>query len=69
MLAIVITPIAYYIISAILSMLVLLGIYLMSNVKRSVIGNRISAIAMLLAIIVTLVYNQILPLFILFIIF
>ena len=67
MLAIVITPIAYYIISAILSMLVLLGIYLMSNVKRSVIGNRISAIAMLLAIIVTLVYNQILPLFILYI--
>ena len=51
----------YYVISGILTLLVLLGIYFMSKVKRSVLGNRLSAIAMLLAIIVTLIYNQILP--------
>ena len=51
----------YYCICGLLSLLVLFGIYLMSNVKRSVLGNRISAFAMLCAIIVTLVYNNILP--------
>ena len=50
----------YYTLCAVLSLLVLFGIYLMSNVKTSVLGNRISAFAMLSAIIVTLVYNNIL---------
>ena len=51
----------YYVISGLLSLLVLLGIFLMSNVKKAVLGNRLSALAMLLAIIVTLIYNQIFP--------
>ncbi|HQO00397.1 MAG TPA: NAD(P)(+) transhydrogenase (Re/Si-specific) subunit beta, partial [Bacilli bacterium] len=51
----------YYVISGLLSLLVLLGIFLMSNVRKAVLGNRLSALAMLLAIIVTLIYNQILP--------
>ena len=51
----------YYVISGLLSLLVLLGIFLMSNVRKAVLGNRLSALAMLLAIIVTLIYNQIFP--------
>ncbi len=45
----------YYIISAVLSLGVLLGIRLMSNVKTAPLGNRISALCMLLAIIATMV--------------
>ena len=51
----------YYVICGVLSLLVLFGIYLMSDVKKSVLGNRISAFAMLASIVVTLVYNKILP--------
>ncbi|MDD2492722.1 MAG: NAD(P)(+) transhydrogenase (Re/Si-specific) subunit beta [Bacilli bacterium] len=51
----------YYVISGLLAFLVLLGIFLMSNVKKAVLGNRLSALAMVLAILVTLIYNQILP--------
>ena len=57
----------YYVICGALSVLVLLGIYLMSNVKKSVLGNRLSAIAMLLGIIVTLIYNDILPVWLLYV--
>ncbi|NLX83427.1 MAG: NAD(P)(+) transhydrogenase (Re/Si-specific) subunit beta [Clostridiales bacterium] len=44
----------YYIISAVLSLGVLLGIRLMSNVKTAVLGNRLSALCMLLAIVATM---------------
>ena len=57
----------YYVICSVLSLLVLLGIFLMSKVKKSVIGNRISAISMLLGIITTLVYNDILPIWMLYV--
>lgn len=57
----------YYIICGVLSVIVLLGIYLMSKVETSVLGNRLSAIAMLLGVIITLVYNDILPEWILYV--
>ena len=57
----------YYVICSVLSLLVLFGIFLMSKVKKSVLGNRISAISMLLAIVTTLVYNDILPFWLLYV--
>ncbi len=57
----------YYILCAVLSIGVLVGIYLMSKVKLSVIGNRFSAVCMLLAIVLTLIYNDILPVWVLYI--
>ncbi|HOO22599.1 MAG TPA: NAD(P)(+) transhydrogenase (Re/Si-specific) subunit beta [Clostridia bacterium] len=60
------SDIVYYLICAALALLVLLGIYLMSKVKFSRIGNGVSAIAMLAGIIVVLikykVFNPIDPL-------
>lgn len=47
--------IVYYIICGVLSLVVLFGIHLMSKVKTAVLGNRLSAIAMALAIIITIV--------------
>ena len=41
-----------------LSIFVLIGIAMMSKVAISKIGNRVSAIAMLLAIVITIVYNN-----------
>ena len=52
-------PIAYYVLVAVLAVGVLVGIYLMSKVKTSVIGNGFSALCMLLAIIITLVQYDI----------
>ena len=49
----------YYIICAILSVMVLLGISMMSRVKTSVQGNILSAISIFLGIVVTLAYNDI----------
>lgn len=49
----------YEIIAIILSLLVLLGIKLMSSPKTAVYGNQISALSMLSAIILVLVYNKI----------
>ena len=46
--------ILYYVLSSVLVLMVLAGIYLMSKVKLSSLGNRISALAMLGGIIVTL---------------
>lgn len=51
----------YYIICGGLALLVLLGIYLMSKVKNAALGNQISAIALALGVIFTLVYNKIVP--------
>ena len=50
----------YYIISAVLSLLVLLGIRWMSKVPTAVRGNRLSALAMLAAIIIVLLKENIL---------
>jgi len=49
----------YYIICGILSITILLGISLMSKVKTAVLGNRLSAISILLAIVLTLIYYDI----------
>ncbi|HEY8364550.1 MAG TPA: NAD(P)(+) transhydrogenase (Re/Si-specific) subunit beta, partial [Haloplasmataceae bacterium] len=48
--------IVYYIICGVLTLVVLLGISLMSKVKTAVLGNRLSAVAMLLAIVLTLIH-------------
>jgi H+-translocating NAD(P) transhydrogenase subunit beta len=53
-------PVFYYIICAVLSIAVLSGIALMSKVKTAVLGNRISSLAMALAMLLTLVYFEIL---------
>jgi NAD(P) transhydrogenase subunit beta len=49
----------YEIVSIVLSILVLIGIKLMSSPKTAVQGNRIGALAMLAAIVVVLTYNGI----------
>lgn len=46
---------AYYIICGALSILVLVGIYFMSKVKTAVFGNRLSAIAMILGIVLVII--------------
>ena len=53
------SPIVYYIICALLSIGVLVGIALMSKVKTSIFGNLFSAVCMLIAIIITLVYYNV----------
>ncbi|MDO5664560.1 MAG: NAD(P)(+) transhydrogenase (Re/Si-specific) subunit beta [Bacteroidia bacterium] len=53
------TPTLYYIICAVLSVTVLIGISMMSKVKTAVMGNIISAVSVFAGIIVTLLYNQI----------
>ncbi len=54
-----ITPTMYIIICVVLSVLVLLGISMMSKVKTAVMGNIISAISVFAGIVVTLLYNNI----------
>lgn len=51
----------YYILCGILTLVVLFGIHLMSNVKKAHIGNNISALAVALAIMITLIKKDILP--------
>ncbi len=53
------TPTLYYIVCAVLSVTVLLGISMMSKVKTAVLGNIISAISVFAGIVVTLLYNEI----------
>ena len=59
-------PIAYYVLVALLALGVLTGIYLMSKVKTSVIGNGFSAFCMLMAIILTLVHYEIFSVWVLY---
>ncbi|HPG43954.1 MAG TPA: NAD(P)(+) transhydrogenase (Re/Si-specific) subunit beta, partial [Acholeplasmataceae bacterium] len=54
------TPVVQYVISGILVLLVMYGIYLMGKVKSARLGNAISALSMLLAVIFTLISNDIL---------
>ncbi len=51
--------ITYYIICGILTLAILIGIFLMSKVKSAVLGNRLSAVATAAAIVVTLIYHDI----------
>jgi NAD(P) transhydrogenase subunit beta len=63
----VITDTAYYVICAVLTVVILAGIYMMSKVKTAILGNRLSALAMAAAIIITLVKYEILPVYVLYI--
>jgi NAD(P) transhydrogenase subunit beta len=51
----------YYILCVLLSLNVLLGIHLMSRVKTAKLGNRLSALAIALGIVITLVKKDIIP--------
>lgn len=53
------TSTLYYVVCAVLSLTVLLGISMMSRVKTAVRGNIISAASVLAGIVVTLLYNRI----------
>lgn len=53
----------YYIICSFLAILVLLGISMMSRVKTAILGNKLSAFAMLGGVLVTLAYNNIFPIY------
>jgi len=52
--------IAYYVISGVLALCVMFGIFLMSKVEKARLGNAISAVSVLLAVIITLVKHDIL---------
>jgi NAD(P) transhydrogenase subunit beta len=56
----------YYSLCVLLAVIVLLGIYLMSKVEYAVFGNALSAIAMGLGIVSTLIRYEILPVWILY---
>ncbi len=62
----IITEELYYVICAILSFLVLFGIYLMSKVEKAPLGNALSATALGLGIILTLVHKEILTVWVLY---
>ncbi|MDO4692262.1 MAG: hypothetical protein Q4A64_05260 [Porphyromonadaceae bacterium] len=53
------TPYIYYGICALLTLMVLGGIWMMSRVQTAKAGNQLSALSMLLAIVFTLVYHQV----------
>jgi NAD(P) transhydrogenase subunit beta len=53
------TPTLYYLLCAVLSVAVLLGISMMSRVKTAVRGNLLSAVSLFAGIAVTLIYNGI----------
>ena len=57
----------YYIICFILAALVMFGIYLMSKVEKAKTGNMISALAVLTGVIVTLIKNDILNIWVLYV--
>src|SRR5690554_5546160 len=56
----------YYIICAVLSIVILLGIYLMSRVKTAVFGNFLSAVALTIGVVVTLVRYDALPVWVIY---
>lgn len=61
-----ITTTTYYVICGILAVLILLGIYFMSKVNRAVLGNQLSAVALFLGIVLTLVYYDIVEAWVLY---
>ena len=56
----------YYVLCAILSIAVLVGIHLMSKVEKAQLGNQISALAVALGIVITLIRNDILPVWLIY---
>jgi NAD(P) transhydrogenase subunit beta len=56
----------YYAVCIILSLTVLLGIHLMSKVEKAKLGNQISAIAIALGIVITMVKKDILPVWLIY---
>src|SRR5690554_3286960 len=56
------SPVIYYILSAVLSAVILYGISLMSKVKTAVRGNQLSAVATAIAIVITLIHFEIISL-------
>ncbi len=61
------TDTIYYVMTGVLTVIVLVGIFLMSKVKTSRIGNFLSAVAMALGILVTVLQNDLLPYWILYV--
>jgi len=57
---------AYYLLCGILAAAVLLGLHMMSKVKKAHIGNKISALAISLGIIITLIKKDIVPAWIIY---
>lgn len=57
---------AYYAICGVLTLGVLFGIHLMSRVEKAQLGNQISALAIALAIVLTLIKKDIIPVWILY---
>lgn len=53
------SPTVYYILCAVLSIAVLVGISMLSKVKTAVAGNLVSATSLLLGVLITLSYNRI----------
>jgi H+-translocating NAD(P) transhydrogenase subunit beta len=56
-----------YSVAALLSIAILVGIFFMSKVEYSVLGNRLSAISILLAVVITFVFYGLLPVWVLYI--
>ena len=56
----------YYALCGILSIAVLVGIHLMSKVEKAQMGNQISALAVALGVIITLIKNDILPVWLIY---
>jgi len=56
----------YYVICAVLALFVMFGIFLMSKVEKARLGNAISAFAILFGVIITLVRNDILNIWVLY---
>ncbi|MDY0295544.1 MAG: NAD(P)(+) transhydrogenase (Re/Si-specific) subunit beta [Acholeplasmataceae bacterium] len=61
------TPVVEYVISGVLVLLVMYGIFLMGKVKSARLGNGISSLSMLLAVIFTLISNDILDVWLLYV--
>ena len=62
-----ITNTSYYVISAVLALSVMFGIYLMSKVEKAKLGNSISAFAILIGVVVSLIKYDILPIWLVYV--
>ena len=64
--AAIISDVIYYLLCGILAVAVLWGIHLMSKVEKAQLGNKISALAITLGIVVTLIKKDILPVWLIY---
>ncbi len=62
----ILTDAVYYSLCGILAIAVLLGIHLMSKVEKAHLGNKISALAIALSIVITLIKKDILPVWLIY---